>query len=252
MTVIQLIVSVVVAVGGQGSRVPAVISGNIRFYAPKGVGRFVFRVYDLQSPVLTLATSNVMECEATVPDVAKCFALVLEQLKDRRTAMHGLQQLPTLLGRLPPLPPQQQQHQQHQQKNKRGGGRQQHNQQSWKTLAWDAISLAHKTLTTVEEEAAQARMPLAERIERITKQVEFYFSDENWETDEWLRNEAARDPDGEDRLPLSLIGGFKKTKQLTTSVRLLTHAVACSPILFLVRPATDFAPCVYVRGWVRR
>ena len=24
-------------------------------------------------------------------------------------------------------------------------------------------------------------MPLAERIERITKQVEFYFSDENWE-----------------------------------------------------------------------
>ena len=36
------------------------MQGWMRFYAPKGVGRFIFRIYDETDIVPTLATSNAL------------------------------------------------------------------------------------------------------------------------------------------------------------------------------------------------
>ena len=63
------------------------LSGNLRFYAPKGVGRFVFRIYDEKLPESTLATSQILEVDASAADVVKVLKLIFEQLKDKRTAM---------------------------------------------------------------------------------------------------------------------------------------------------------------------
>ena len=40
----------------------------------------------------------------------------------------------------------------------------------------------------------------------VLRQVEYYFSPENWDADEWLRGQADDDPSGQGLLPLKLIG----------------------------------------------
>lgn len=46
----------------------------------------------------------------------------------------------------------------------------------------------------------------------ILKQVEFYFSDANLPSDEFMRKQVARQPDG--FVPLGIIAGFKRMKAL--------------------------------------
>ena len=40
-------------------------------------------------------------------------------------------------------------------------------------------------------------------------QVEYYFSKENWDADDWLREQAEGDPSGQGLIALKQIGGFK-------------------------------------------
>ena len=72
-----------------------------------------------------------------------------------------------------------------------------------------------------------------ELVEKIQKQVEYYFSPENWDADDWLRGQAEDDPSGQGLLPLKLIGGFKMVKQLTTQALTLRKAVLSSPSLYV-------------------
>ena len=57
-------------------------------------------------------------------------------------------------------------------------------------------------------------MATAASNDRITKQVEFYFSDSNYRRDSFLRAAAENDPEG--FVPISTLLTFNKLKKLTT------------------------------------
>ena len=188
------------------------VSGRIRFYAPKGVGRFIFRIYDDEDPVCTLSTSNDFAVSPSYADVVPVIKFVLAQLKEKRTTMNALQQLPMLLASIP-FPKQQ-------------GG-------PWGNMAWEAIKLSQKQLEVAEAEAAKLKLSKEELLEKIMVQVEYYFSAENWDADDWLREQAEGDPSGQGLIALKQIGGFKMVKQLTTQAMTLRRAAMSSPKLYV-------------------
>ena len=100
-----------------------------------------------------------------------------------------------------------------------------------------------------EDEAATAAKALAAAATART-QIEWYFSAENMEKDEYLRKQAAADPRGDQCVALSTILGFKRTKKLLVDAGFavpsdaVTSAVALalrmSPALLVdARPAAD-------------
>eukprot|EP01052_Picozoa_sp_SAG31_P019936 SAG31_NODE_1477_length_8194_cov_21.653490_2_plen_465_part_00 len=196
------------------------VNGWIRFYAPKGTGRFVFRIYSTTEIIATLATSNVFAVEIAFQDVVPTLKFLLAQMKDKRTAMTALQQMPLVIKALP-YP------------QKAGG--------PWGNLLWDGIRLAQKLAVTAEAETeaalAKSRLSPEELAERLRTQIEYYFSDANWPNDKYLQTEASKDPEG--FLPLRLVAGFKKVRELSECIPTIHAALAFSPSLILRNMGAD-------------
>ncbi|CAM9391220.1 unnamed protein product [Pylaiella littoralis] len=94
----------------RGVREPReMLVGTVPFYAPKSVGLFVFRIYDANDPVDTLATSHAWQVDAQGRDVELSLRFVLNQLRStdgKGSVMGALAQLAHLLGHLQTAPPQ--------------------------------------------------------------------------------------------------------------------------------------------------
>ena len=140
--------------------------GWIRFYAPKGTGRFVFRIYCGSQIVATLATSNFFSVEISFHDVVPTLKFLVSQMKDKRTTMTALQQMPMVISSIP-YP------------QKAGG--------PWGNLLWDAIRWAQKQAANAEAEAEAAalksRMTPEELGEKLRVQIEkrlFIFARNAW------------------------------------------------------------------------
>uniref|UniRef100_A0A0D9XQV6 HTH La-type RNA-binding domain-containing protein n=1 Tax=Leersia perrieri TaxID=77586 RepID=A0A0D9XQV6_9ORYZ len=84
----------------------------------------------------------------------------------------------------------------------------------------------------VEHEAAEAEQVPArdgisdDVVHKITKQVEYYFSDINLATTEHLMRFISKDPEG--YVPMSVVAGFKKIKALIQSNAMLASALRTS------------------------
>eukprot|EP00009_Paramoeba_aestuarina_P002445 CAMPEP_0201509932 /NCGR_PEP_ID=MMETSP0161_2-20130828/2836_1 /ASSEMBLY_ACC=CAM_ASM_000251 /TAXON_ID=180227 /ORGANISM="Neoparamoeba aestuarina, Strain SoJaBio B1-5/56/2" /LENGTH=371 /DNA_ID=CAMNT_0047905031 /DNA_START=22 /DNA_END=1137 /DNA_ORIENTATION=- len=67
-------------------------------------------------------------------------------------------------------------------------------------------------------------------LERIRKQIEFYFSDSNFRDDKFLRGEAAKN---EGFVEVKVLGSFNRVKQLTTDDSVIVRALKDSSSLIL-------------------
>jgi len=61
---------------------------------------------------------------------------------------------------------------------------------------------------------------------KIKKQIEFYFSDSNFPTDKFLKEESAKNPEG--YIQLQLIATFNRVKNISTDMDLIKEALANS------------------------
>eukprot|EP01098_Paradermamoeba_levis_P008419 TRINITY_DN3491_c0_g1_i1.p1 TRINITY_DN3491_c0_g1~~TRINITY_DN3491_c0_g1_i1.p1 ORF type:complete len:377 (+),score=152.38 TRINITY_DN3491_c0_g1_i1:86-1132(+) len=77
---------------------------------------------------------------------------------------------------------------------------------------------------------------MSDKLEKIKKQVEFYFSDSNYPKDKFLQGEAAKNPDG--FIPLSVITSFNRMKSLTTNSEDVLNALADSTVVSLSEDKT--------------
>jgi len=67
---------------------------------------------------------------------------------------------------------------------------------------------------------------MAELLEKIRKQVEFYFSDSNFPRDKFLREQASQNEEG--YVPLKVLTSFPRLKTLTEDVKLISEALETS------------------------
>ena len=63
-------------------------------------------------------------------------------------------------------------------------------------------------------------------LKKVKEQIEFYFSDSNYPTDKFMREEAAKDR--ENYISLDVMLRFKKLKALTTDKSVIATAIADS------------------------
>ena len=88
--------------------------------------------------------------------------------------------------------------------------------------------------TAAEGGAVESSADAAKRIlreEKLLAQVEFYLSDENLKTDEYLRFAMAATP--EESVKLNTLCSFNKMKKLKASVKRLSELLANHPTLVL-------------------
>ncbi|EGD76669.1 hypothetical protein PTSG_08019 [Salpingoeca rosetta] len=74
-----------------------------------------------------------------------------------------------------------------------------------------------------------AHLTKEERMERVVKQVHFYFGDRNYPTDKFLRKQAKKSANG--WVPLSVVCTYKKMKKITDDVPLMAEALKHSDVV---------------------
>ncbi|CAM9334675.1 unnamed protein product [Chrysoparadoxa australica] len=95
---------------GRGPRTTTfnTVEGSVPFFAPKSVGRFVFRMFDDNAPIETLATTRPWIVDAQGRDVEQSIKFVMGQLSasDGKGSMGAIAQLTHVLSHLQVLPQQ--------------------------------------------------------------------------------------------------------------------------------------------------
>jgi La-related protein 7 len=87
----------------------------------------------------------------------------------------------------------------------------------------------HLPLAADEHQPRRASGLTDDLRDKIIKQVEYYFSDENLQTDNFLMSHISKDKDG--FVPIGFIASFKKLKKLTKDKSLIVAALRQSTVL---------------------
>ncbi|KAK1325001.1 hypothetical protein QJS10_CPA01g00368 [Acorus calamus] len=74
-----------------------------------------------------------------------------------------------------------------------------------------------------------AHPPVDPLLISLTAQIDYYFSDENLIKDVYLKQHM----DGQGWVPISLIAGFNRVKQMTTDIQIILNAVRASTLVEL-------------------
>eukprot|EP00039_Didymoeca_costata_P028488 m.21195 g.21195 ORF g.21195 m.21195 type:complete len:515 (-) comp7073_c0_seq1:154-1698(-) len=94
-----------------------------------------------------------------------------------------------------------------------------------------ATSADESVMTDRTEEIEPTPEERADIVTRLRKQVEFYFGDENFSRDRFLRTKARLDPAG--WIDLSVISSFKKIRKISRDATLLREAIEQSDVVTL-------------------